>query len=88
MSKIASDSRFIDGEDLMIEEQQPNDSSAALCRWRRTERRTRAAKEIEMEIRLRERQRARRFADRGDRDRLRWLPPLPLAAPGDNPSYR
>lgn len=79
----------------MIEEHQPNDSSAASCRWRRTERRTRAAKEIEMEIRRRERQRARRIAEgggrrgsRGDRERFRHLPLLPLAAPGDGPSYR
>lgn len=48
------------------ERQQP----AGFCRWRRTERRTRAAKEIEMEIRLRERQRARRYADREARDRV------------------
>lgn len=75
----------------MIEEHQPNDSSAARCRWRRTERRTKGAKEIEMEIRLRERQRARRFADRGgrgDRDRLRYLPLLPLTAPAEHPPYR
>lgn len=58
--------------------------------WRRTERRTRAAKEIEMEIRLRERQRVRRFAERGpgQRDRLRYLPLLPMAAPGETSSYR
>jgi len=71
----------------MTEEHRPT----ASCRWRRTERRTRAAKEIEMEIRLRERQRARRFADRdarGDRDRIRYLPLLPLGAPGEHPSYR
>jgi hypothetical protein len=68
----------------MIEEHRPT----ASCRWRRTERRTRAAKEIEMEIRLRERQRARRYADRGDRGRARYLPLLPLAAPGEHSSYR
>ena len=71
----------------MIEEHRPT----ASCRWRRTERRTRAAKEIELEIRLRERQRARRYADRGergDRARLRYLPLLPMAAPGEHPSYR
>ena len=56
--------------------------------WRRTERRTRAAKEIEMEIRLRERRRGRRFADQGQRDRLRYLPLLPMAAPGETSSYR
>lgn len=43
----------------MNEQQKP----VADCRgWRRTERRTRAAKEIELEIRRREQQRARRFA--------------------------
>lgn len=58
------------------------------CRWRRTERRTRAAREIEVEIRLRERQRARRYADRAERDRLRYLPLLPIAVPGQDSSYR
>jgi hypothetical protein len=56
----------MEGEIVMAEEHQP----AGFCRWRRTGRRTRAAKEIEMEIRLRERQRARRYADREARDRI------------------
>ena len=60
----------------MSEEQQP---SGAGRHWRRTERRTRAAKEIEREIRLRERQRARRYTDRAGRDRGPYLP---------HPSYR
>lgn len=73
----------------MTEDQQPERQpehaqtpQARPCRWRRTERRTRGAKEIELEIRLRERQRARRFADRGERDRIRYLPVLPLGASG------
>ncbi|WP_194896074.1 hypothetical protein [Catenulispora pinisilvae] len=72
----------------MNEDQRP----IADCRgWRRTERRTRAAKEIELEVRRRERQRERRFSSRGDgfdRDRLRCLPVLPLAAQPERPSYR
>jgi hypothetical protein len=68
----------------MIEEPQPT----AACRRRRTERRTRAAKEIDIEIRLRERQRARRHADRGAVDRARYLPLPPLGAPGEYSSYR
>lgn len=43
----------------MAEQQKP---IADCGGFRRTERRTRAAKEIEQEIRRRERQRARRFA--------------------------
>ncbi|MEY9926379.1 hypothetical protein ABH926_001001 [Catenulispora sp. GP43] len=72
----------------MVEEQPSEQRLGASCRWRRTERRTRGAKEIELEIRLRERQRARRYADRGERDRLRYLPLLPVAAPGQDSSYR
>ncbi|ACU74744.1 hypothetical protein Caci_5886 [Catenulispora acidiphila DSM 44928] len=69
-------------------ERQPENAQTRPCRWRRTERRTRGAKEIELEIRLRERQRARRFADRGEQDRIRYLPVLPLGASADRPSYR
>ena len=56
----------MEGEIVMAEEFHP----IGFCGWRRTERRTRTAKEIEMEIRLRERQRARRYADREARDRV------------------
>lgn len=72
----------------MNEDQRP----IADCRgWRRTERRIRAAQEIEREIRRRERERVRRFSKRGDgfdRDRLRCLPVLPLSAQRERPSYR
>jgi hypothetical protein len=72
----------------MSEEQQPSGN----CRnGRRTERRTRSAKEIELEIRRRERQREQRHADRGDgfdSSYLRCLAVLSLAARGERPSYR
>jgi hypothetical protein len=70
---------------MMIVDGSPN----GRCPWyRRTERRTRAAKEIELEVRRRERQRARRHAGLGERDHALYLAVVPQAVQPDQPSYR
>jgi hypothetical protein len=70
---------------MMIADGSPTEK----CLWyRRTERRTRAAKEIELEVRNRERQRARRHAGPGGRDHTVSSAVVPLAAQPERPSYR